>query len=68
MFRQSPIIQLIHLIENEVKQVESRDQCRWEIDIGWNREFGVVATIDRVCSCKDGRSRVEGGNDSRFGY
>jgi hypothetical protein len=54
----TPIAHLIDLVQNKVKKIESRDQRRGEIDVGGNREFGVVPGIDGISGCQDGRSGV----------
>lgn len=54
VFSQSSIAHLIDLVQHEVEQVESRDQSWGKIDIGGNREFGVVSGIDGIGSCQDG--------------
>lgn len=37
MFGQTPVAHLIDLVEDQVQQIETRDQSRGEIDIGRNR-------------------------------
>jgi len=37
MFGQTPVAQLIDLVEDQVQEIKSRDQGRGEIDIGRDR-------------------------------
>lgn len=55
---QSPIAHLVNLVEDEVEQVESRDQSGRQVDVGGNGQFGVVPRVDGVGSCEDGSSGV----------
>jgi hypothetical protein len=43
MLGKTTITHLVDLVQNKVEKIESRDQRRGEINVGGNREFGVVS-------------------------
>lgn len=67
MLRQSSITHLIDLVQDEIEEVESRNERRWEINVSRNGQFGIVSRVDRVGSCQDRRPGVEGGDDPGLG-
>lgn len=67
MLREAPVIHLVHLVEDEVEQIKSRDEGRREVDIGRDGEFRVISRIDRVGGGQNGCSGVQGGDNACFG-
>lgn len=67
MFGQSPIIHLVHFVQDEIEEVESRDERRREINVGRDGQLGVVSRVDGVGSGEYGRAGVQSGDDARFG-
>ena len=67
MLGQPPVVQLVHLVQDEIQQVKSRNQRRREVNVGRDGQFGVVSRVDGIGSCEDGSTGVEGGDDARFG-
>jgi hypothetical protein len=39
---ESTVEGLVHLVEDEVEEVETRDKRRWEVDVARDREVHVV--------------------------
>ena len=56
---QSPVVHLVHLVQDEVEQVETGDQCWGQVNVGRDRQLRVVSRVDRVCRSQDRRSRVQ---------
>jgi hypothetical protein len=67
MLGQPPITDLVDLVQDEVKQIESGDQGGRKIDIGRDGQTGVVFRVDRVRRGQDGSPGVQGGDDTSFG-
>lgn len=67
MLGQASVTDLVDLVQDEVEQVESRDQSRRQVNVGWDGQTGVVFRIDGVRCGQDGSSGVEGGNDTSLG-
>ena len=51
---------LVHLVEDEVEQVEAGDECRRKIDVAGDRQVDVVLGAHRIGGGQDRRSGVEG--------
>jgi hypothetical protein len=64
MLGQPPIVHLVDFVEDEVEQVESRDERRREINVGRDGQLGVVSTVDGVGGCEDRGTSIEGGDDT----
>lgn len=64
MPRESPVVDLINLVEDEVQQVESRDERRREVDVACDGPREVVLGSDGVGSGENGRAGVEGRDDT----
>ena len=67
MLGQASVTDLVDLVQDEVEQVESRDQSRRQVNVGWDGQTGVVFRIDGVRCGQDGSSGIEGGDDSSLG-
>lgn len=67
MLCQSAIIHLVDFVQHKVQQVKSRDEGRWEINVGRDGQFGIIARVDGVRSGQDGCSGVERSDDACFG-
>jgi hypothetical protein len=67
MFRQTPITHLVHLVQDEVEKIETRNERGWEINIGRNRQFRVISRVDGVGSGQDRGSSVQSRDNTRFG-
>jgi hypothetical protein len=44
---------IIHLIEDEIEKVESRDERWWEVDVTCNRQVHVIFRADGVGCCEN---------------
>jgi len=51
MLGKPPIAHLVDLIQNKIKEIESRDQRWGKINVGGNGEFGVVSGVDGISGC-----------------
>lgn len=67
MTRKASVGSFIDSIQDEVEQVESRNERGRQVDVGWDRQLGIVFRIDRVGGCENRRSRVQRGDDACFG-
>ena len=65
---QFPVEGLVHLVEDEVKEVKAGNERWWEIDVAGHGEVDVVFGSYRIGGGKERRASVEGRYDSRFGY
>jgi hypothetical protein len=62
-----PAVQnLVDLIQNKIQEIETRYECRREVDVARDGQVHVVFGADGISSGQDGRARIEGGNDARF--
>jgi hypothetical protein len=44
---------IVHLIEDEIEKVESRDERWWEVDVACNRQIHVIFRADGVGCCEN---------------
>ena len=54
-------------IEDEEKDIKSREQRSRQVDVLDGRDLGVVSAVQRICGGEDRGSCVEGGRDTSFG-
>ena len=66
MPRQRPIRRLVGVVENEVNQVESRQQRRRQLQILPHRQFRIISRMDGVCRRQNGGTCVQGAQNSRL--
>lgn len=43
----------IDLIQQEEKQIETREECSWQVNVLMGLQFDVVSAIERVSSSED---------------
>ena len=67
MVCKTAILSLCLLIEDEVDEVESGEQRRWELDVLNHTKLRVVLRVDRIGSGKDSCASVECADDTCFG-
>lgn len=67
MLCQPSVAVLVDLVQDKVKQIETRDEGRREVDVGRDRQSRVVFRVDGIGGCEDGGSCIEGGDDTSFG-
>lgn len=65
--REAAVVDLVNLVEDEVEQVEPRDERRGEVNVARDGPVEVVLGPDRVRAGEDGRARVERRDDARLG-
>ena len=61
-----PVGALVGLVEDQVDQVEAREQRRPQVDVVDDGALGVVLGVDRVGARKHGGARVERADDARL--
>lgn len=66
MLGQSSIDHLVDLIQDQVEQIESRNERWWKVDVSSDRLVHVVFGTNRVGCCEDGGSGVKSRDDSSF--
>lgn len=66
MPRQPTIVDLVNLVEDEVEQVESRDEGRGQVDVARDGPVEVVLAADGVGGGQDRGARIEGRDDAGF--
>ena len=66
MLSKSPIKRLINLVKYEVKQIETRDKGRRQVDVFGNGHIDIVSGTNRIGCCEYGCAGIEGGDDSCF--
>ena len=59
---------LVHLVEDEVEEVEAGDERRGQIDVAGDGQIHVVLGAYGIGGGEEGRAGVEGGYDAGFGY
>jgi hypothetical protein len=59
-----PVTLVVNLVENEVKQVETGNEGRREVDVAGDGPLEVVLAADGVGGGEDGSTGVEGSNDT----
>ena len=67
MLGQLAVEVLVNLIQDEIQQIETRDQSRRKVDVPRHREVNVVLRADRVGRSKDRSSGVQRGDDTGLG-
>eukprot|EP00053_Salpingoeca_punica_P018582 m.182745 g.182745 ORF g.182745 m.182745 type:complete len:346 (-) comp17463_c1_seq6:1194-2231(-) len=64
---EAAVLGAVWRVENEVDEVETREQCRRQLDVLHNRQVGVPARLVRVGGGKDRCPRVQRRNDAGLG-
>jgi hypothetical protein len=59
MFRELSILTLIRLIEDEIDEIEARQQSRHDLNILDDAQLGIVATLLRIRTRKDTRTSIQ---------
>ena len=54
------------LVKDEEQQVETGQEGGGQVDVLHRRDFRVVATVEGIGSCEDGRARVERCDNASF--
>ncbi|KAH3660436.1 hypothetical protein OGAPHI_007022 [Ogataea philodendri] len=57
---------LIHFVKNEVDQVKTRKQRRWQVDVLGNWQVWVISGLNRIGRSQNGGSCIQSGNDTSF--
>lgn len=60
MISQAPIMGVALLVKNQVNQVKTRKQSRWELDVVDHTQFRVILGVHWVGGSKNGCSRIQG--------
>jgi hypothetical protein len=50
---------LVHLVEDEVEQVEARDECQQKVDVAGDRQADVVLGAHGIGGSKDRRASID---------
>lgn len=66
MLSKSPIKRLIDLVQYEVKQIETRDQCRRQVDVSGDGHIDIIFGADGISCGEYGGTSIEGGDDTCF--
>ena len=66
MLSKSPIKCLINLVKYEVEQIETRDECRRQVDVSGDGQIDIVPGANRISCCKYGGASIEGCDNSCF--
>ena len=67
MFCQFPVVGLIDAVENQVDEIETTEECWWEVDVLRHRQVRIVSATDWIGGGQDTGSGVQRRDDSRFG-
>lgn len=67
MLREHTIALVVDLVEDEVQQIEPRNEGRGQVNVARDRPLEIVLGSDRVGSSEDRGARVERSDDTRLG-
>lgn len=67
MLCQPSIPCLVRLVQHQVDEVKTRQQCRWQHDVFDDAQSWVVAALYRVGRRQYTGAGIQGGNDARLG-